>query len=121
MTRKKKLYNKVTNPIAEFRKMNEARMGKVIKSYPKYVMGGPGDGNVDDVVQKRAGYVANEMKLYNQANKRKALQMLRSRKKMTKKGDLFGTSYAPGDPRKTHGVDKDIFKYLKKEIKSKYK
>ena len=42
MTRKKKLYNKVTNPLAEFRKINQARMGKVVKSYPKYASGGPG-------------------------------------------------------------------------------
>ena len=111
---------KKVNPLTEFRIGNEVRKKKILNSYPKYAMGGPGDGDTDDVLKKRAGYVADEMNLYDQANKRKALQMLRSRKKITKKGDLFGTSYAPGHPAKQHGVDKELFKYLKKEIKSKY-
>lgn len=33
---------KKVSPLTEFRKNNEARMGKVVKSYPKYAVGGPG-------------------------------------------------------------------------------
>ena len=111
---------KKVNPLTQFRKNYEAREKKVLASYPKYAMGGPGDGDTDDVLKKRAGYVIDELKLYDQASKKKAMQKLRSRKKVTKRGDLFGTSYAPGNPAKEHAVDKDLFKYLKKEIKSKY-
>ena len=33
---------KKENPLTTFRKINKARMGKVVKSYPKYAVGGPG-------------------------------------------------------------------------------
>jgi hypothetical protein len=126
-SKKKKYYaGGSASPAEALGEMQRAKMGVAKGSLLeggqiKYASSGPGDGAVDDIIQKRSGYVADEMKLYDQANKRKAMQMLRRRKKITKKGDLFGTSFAPGNPAKQHGVDKELFKYLKREIKSKYK
>jgi len=111
---------KKVNPLTKFREGDEVRKKKILNSYPKYAMGGPGDGDTDDILKKRAGYVIDELKLYDQANKRKAMKILRERRKTTKKGKLFGTSYAPGRFGKEYAVDKDLFKYLKGEIKSKY-
>lgn len=36
---------KKVNPLTKFREGNEVRMGKVLKSYPKYGSGGPGPIN----------------------------------------------------------------------------
>lgn len=52
---------KKVNPVTVFRKANEARLGKIVKSYPKYSVGGPGPGFLpgEEIFNKLQRYARN--------------------------------------------------------------
>ena len=113
---KKKQYGGVANPIAEFRKMNEARMGKVVKSYPKYNEGGPFE---DIKIEKPLGYdIAENLKLTTKGaykNPRYAKSAIKSRMKATKKGSVFSLAGELELPKHMKSYVKDIYKKEKKK------
>lgn len=117
---KKKQYGGVANPLAEFRKMNDARKEKVLKSYPDYREGGPYESFSIDDVQEPAQNIpalADSMKLREKGihkNPRYAKSAIKSRIKNTKSGSLFGQ---PGLKKGTpeYKAIKKVFKDEKKK------
>ena len=57
---------KKVSPLTQFRKANKARMGKVVKSYPKYASGGPGPINPGKEMFDKIQQYAQNYNTYNQ-------------------------------------------------------